>query len=126
MWGTGTPVRDFVYAGDVARCIPYFIEHYDSSEPVNLSTSTTTPIRELAETIKDVVGYPGEIVWDTTKPDGQMVKIFDNARMKGLGLSCPTPLRDGLRRTAAWLAANYDTRGDGIRLDPPTPRPAAA
>jgi GDP-L-fucose synthase len=119
MWGSGKPVRDFVYAGDVARCIPYFIENYDSSEPVNLSSGTTTPIKELAESIKEVVGYPGEIVWDATKPDGQMVKIFDVARMKSLGLSCPTPLLDGLRRTAYWLARNYDTRGDGIRLDMP-------
>ena len=125
MWGTGLPQRDFVYAGDVARCIPYFIENYDSSAPVNLSTSTATPIRELAETIKDVVGYPGEIVWDTTKPDGQMVKIFDNARMRSLGLACSTPLRDGLKRTADWLAANYDTRGDGVRLDPIAARRAA-
>jgi GDP-L-fucose synthase len=118
MWGSGTPVRDFVYAADVARCIPYFVENYDSSEPVNLSSGTTTPIKELAETIKHVVGYQGEIVWDATKPDGQMVKIFDTVRMKSLGLSCPTTLLDGLKKTADWLIANYDTRGDGIRLDP--------
>jgi GDP-L-fucose synthase len=126
MWGSGRPVRDFVYAGDVARCIPYFIEDYNSSEPVNLSSGTTTPIRELAETIKEVVGYPGEIVWDTTKPDGQMVKIFDVTRMKSLSLSCPTPLVDGLRKTADWLARNYDARGDGIRLDPPAMTKEAA
>src|SRR5262249_8781311 len=65
MWGTGTPVRDFVYAGDVARVIPWFLEHYDSSEPVNVSSGTTTSIRELAETVKELVGYRGEIVWDT-------------------------------------------------------------
>jgi GDP-L-fucose synthase len=126
MWGTGTPVRDFVYAGDVARVIPWFLENYDSSEPVNISSGTTTSIRELAETVKELVGYRGEIVWDATKPDGQMVKIFGVARLHGLGLSCPTLLREGLARTIAWLARNYDSRGDGIRLDPPHTEEVAA
>ncbi|MGL6096813.1 MAG: NAD-dependent epimerase/dehydratase family protein [Fimbriiglobus sp.] len=118
MWGTGRPVRDFVYAGDVARCLPFFIDEFDSVGPVNLSSGTTTPIRELAETVRETVGYRGEIAWDTSKPDGQMVKIFDVARMTALGLACPTPLRDGLARTAAWLEKHYDSRGDGLRLDP--------
>ncbi|HEX7448910.1 MAG TPA: NAD-dependent epimerase/dehydratase family protein [Pirellulales bacterium] len=116
MWGSGTPQRDFVYAGDVAACIPYFIENYDSSEPVNLSSGTATTIKELAETIKRLTGFRGDIVWDRGKPDGQMVKIFDVARMRGLGLSCDTPLADGLARTIDWLGRNYRARGDGIRL----------
>lgn len=115
-WGTGKPVRDFVYARDVARTLPFFIESYDSSEPVNLSSGTTTSIRELAETIREFTGFEGPLVWDTTKPDGQMVKIFDVARMKSLGLSCDTPLREGLKRTITWFQANYDTAGDGLRL----------
>jgi GDP-L-fucose synthase len=126
MWGTGTPVRDFVHAGDVARLIPWFLDNYDSSEPVNISSGTTTSIRTLAETIKELVGYRGEIVWDTTKPDGQMVKIFGVARLHSLGLSCPTTLREGLARTIAWLERNYNTRGDGIRLDPPQEEVVAA
>lgn len=116
MWGSGEPVRDFVYAGDVAACIPYFIEHYDSSEPVNISSGTTTAIRDLAETIKEMVGFQGRIVWDSSKPNGQMVKIFDVTRLKGLGLSCATPLDEGLRRTSDWLARNYPARSGGIRL----------
>jgi GDP-L-fucose synthase len=116
MWGTGEPVRDFVYAGDVAACFPYFIEEYNSSEPVNISSGTTTSIRELAETIKEMVGFRGRIVWDTSKPNGQMVKIFDVTRLKGLGQSCATPLREGLRRTIAWLSQHYPGRTDGIRL----------
>lgn len=116
MWGTGEPVRDFVYAGDVAATFPYFIEHYDSSEPVNISSGTTTSIRELAEMIKEMVGFEGRIVWDASKPNGQMVKIFDVRRLNGLGLSCDTPLRDGLRRTIEWLVQNYEARTDGIRL----------
>ena len=116
MWGSGKPMRDFVYAGDVAALIPWFIENYHETGPINLSSGTTTSIRELAETIKEMVGYQGEIEWDTTKPDGQMVKIFDVSKMKALGLDCPTPLSEGLRATARWLEKNYDSHGEGIRL----------
>lgn len=116
MWGSGKPQRDFVYAGDVARLIPYFIEEYDSTEPINLSSGTTTSIRNLAEIIKDITGYPGQIAWDTDKPDGQMVKIFDVTRLSALDLRCDTPLVDGLRRTFAWFEKHYADRSDGIRL----------
>jgi GDP-L-fucose synthase len=116
MWGTGKPQRDFVYAGDVARVIPWFIENYDSSEPVNLSSGSATPIRELAEQIRDLTGFRGDIVWDAAKPDGQMIKIFDVKRMHDLGLACPTPLAEGLERTINWLRSHYASRSDGIRL----------
>jgi GDP-L-fucose synthase len=116
MWGTGTPERDFVYAGDVAKTIPFFIESFDDTGPVNISSGTRTPIKELATTIAKVAGYGGEIRWDTSKPDGQMIKIFDTAKMSGLGLACSTPLGEGLKRTADWLAKNYANRGDGLRL----------
>ncbi|MCL2330850.1 MAG: GDP-L-fucose synthase, partial [Phycisphaerae bacterium] len=98
------------------KVIPYFIEEYDSTEPINISSGTTTSIRDLAETIRTVVGYEGEIEWDTTKPDGQMIKIFDVKKLHELGLRCDTSLLDGLKRTFAWLSKNYATRGDGIRL----------
>jgi GDP-L-fucose synthase len=116
MWGTGTPERDFVYAGDVARTIPFFIESFDESGPVNISSGNRSPIKELATTIAQVAGYQGEIRWDPSKPDGQMIKIFDTTKMSALGLSCPTLLREGLKRTAGWLAENYAGRGDGLRL----------
>jgi GDP-L-fucose synthase len=114
LFGTGKPKRDFVYAGDVAAVVPYFLEQYDSSEPVNISTGTTTPIAELAETVKKYIGYTGAIQWDTSKPDGQMEKIFDVTRMRSLGLQCPTTLDEGLRRTIEWFIREYD-RG-GVRL----------
>lgn len=116
MWGTGEPQRDFVYAGDVAATIPYFIEDYPSSDPVNISRGTTTRIKDLAETIAELVGYKGRIVWDTTKPDGQMVKIFSVERLNALGLSCPTDMKEGLTKTIKWFAENYATKGDGLRL----------
>ncbi len=116
MWGTGAPQRDFVYAGDVARCLPFFIDSYDTSEPVNLSSGATTPIKELAETIADLVRFEGVIEWDASKPDGQMVKIFDTARMRALGLACDTPLREGLAKTIDWFGRNYKGATDGLRL----------
>jgi GDP-L-fucose synthase len=115
-WGSGRPVRDFVYAGDVAATFPFFLERYRSSEPVNISSGTAISIRELAETIKELVGYEGEFIWDASMPDGQMEKIFDVARMESLGLECRTSLRDGLRKTIAWFTRHYADRSDGIRL----------
>jgi GDP-L-fucose synthase len=116
MWGTGAPTRDFTYAGDVARLLPFFIDSYDEVGPVNLCTATSTSIRSLAESIARLVGYKGAIKWDESKPDGQMVKIFSNERMKALGLSCDTSLQEGLGRTISWFAQNYDSRGEGLRL----------
>ena len=104
-FGTGKPTRDFVYAGDVGKIIPWFLANYESSDPVNLSAGRRITIRELAETVKKVTGFTGEIVWDTSKPDGQMDKIFDVTRLNQLGLSCSTSLEDGLRRTTDWFRA---------------------
>jgi GDP-L-fucose synthase len=115
LWGSGAPERDFVYAGDIAETVPYFIDQYDSSEPVNLSSGTATTIRELAETVRELLGYPGEIVWDRTKPDGQMIKIFDVSRMRALGLTCPTTLQAGLRKTIDWFQKNYYEGSGSIR-----------
>jgi GDP-L-fucose synthase len=116
-WGTGTPVRDFVYAGDVAAVLPFFIDHYHSSEPVNLSSGTSTTIRDLSETIRRLTRFDGDLLWDTSKPDGQPVKVFDVSRMASLGLSCPTRLEEGLKRAIDWFERHYESRGDGLRLD---------
>ena len=102
-FGTGRPTRDFVYAGDVAATVPWFMKNYDSSEPINISAGRRISIRELAETVKKVTGFAGEIVWDTTKPDGQIDKIFDVTKLNALGLSCNTTLEEGLRRTTEWF-----------------------
>lgn len=103
VFGTGRPTRDFVYAGDVAATIPWFLARYDSSDPVNISTGTRVSILDLAAMIKRVVGFQGAVEWDSSKPDGQMDKIFDVRRLRALGLSCGTPLEQGLERTAAWF-----------------------
>ncbi len=106
LFGTGNPQRDFVYAKDVVETLPFFIEQYDTSEPVNLSSGVATQIKELAELIAGFIGYKGQLAWDTSKPDGQMVKIFDVQRMNKLGIQCATSLEDGLRKTIAWFHEN--------------------
>ncbi len=113
-YGSGRPTRDFVYAADVAATIPWFLENYDSSEPVNISSGTRVSIRELAETLRDVSGFRGTLVWDTSKPDGQIDKIFDTTRLHALGLNCRTPLREGLTRTLTWFREARKT--GGVRL----------
>jgi GDP-L-fucose synthase len=107
MWGSGKPTRDLVYASDVAKLFPYFLEEYDSSDPINISTALSTSIKELAELTGELTGYSGKITWDQSKPDGKILKIFDNGKMKELGLDCPTSLRAGLRRTIDWFGDNY-------------------
>lgn len=115
-WGSGNPERDFVYAGDVAALIPYFIEQFDEVGPINISSGTRTSIKFLAETIAKLTGFQGEIAWDISKPDGQMIKIFDPSYLNSLGLTCDTPLEIGLQRTIEWFSANYGSAGDGLRL----------
>jgi len=116
LWGSGRPTRDFVYAGDVAGVLAEFVEAQNGSGPINISSGTSTSIGELAEMVRQQVGFQGRITWDTSKPEGQMVKIFDVTRLAKLGLACRTPLCEGLAQTVRWFAANYDTRGDAIRL----------
>jgi len=114
MWGSGTPQRDFVYAGDIAATFPFFIDGYDLQEPINISSGTAVSIKELAETVKELTGFEGKIIWDDSKPDGQKIKIFDINRMKEHGLTCPTTFQEGLKKTIDWFKQEYD--GGNVRL----------
>lgn len=106
-WGSGKPVRDFVYIGDVAEAMILATKKFDSGGLVNISSGVPVSIRELVETVADITGYRGKVVWDSTKPDGQKFKLFDVFRMKQvLGYECKTSLRDGLKRTVQWFEAN--------------------
>jgi GDP-L-fucose synthase len=108
VWGTGRPLRDFVYVEDACRGIVRAIETYSGPEIVNLSSGRRVSIRELVEAVASLVGYDGRINWDTTKPDGQLDKGFDVTRMhEWLEHDCETPLVEGLRRTLDWFQANY-------------------
>lgn len=107
-WGTGKPVRDFIYIEDACEAILRASEIYNGEDIINISSGTQTTIKELVETVADVVGFKGEIKWDTTKPDGQMLKGFDVTRMREwLGFECKTSLREGLCKTFAWFEKNH-------------------
>jgi GDP-L-fucose synthase len=109
VWGTGTPVREFLYVEDCADAIVLAAEKYDdAATPLNIGTGVGTTIRELAETINAVTGYRGRLLWNADKPDGAAKKVLDVARMRRVfdGWTPPTRLRDGLEKTIAWYRAN--------------------
>jgi GDP-L-fucose synthase len=107
VWGSGKPVREFLYVDDCADAILLAAERYDELTPMNLGPGAGVSIRELAELIRDVTGFTGELEWNASKPDGQMIKVLDVARMKQhLDWTPPTSLREGLTRTVAWYRAN--------------------
>ena len=108
-WGSGKPVRDFVYVTDACEVILVAAETYHRPEIINISSGVPVTIGELTGMIAELTGYRGRVIWDTTKPDGQMIKGFDVTRMKQLlGCECRTSLREGLRRTIDWALANRD------------------
>lgn len=106
VWGTGRPVREFLYVDDAAEAVLLAAEKYDDVDlPLNVGTGEGTSIRRLVELIHEASGYQGEIVWRTDKPDGAMYKVLDVSRMvEILGWQPPTRLADGLARTIAWYA----------------------
>ena len=114
LWGSGKPVRDFVYAGDVAKIVAKVMLLDKLSGPVNISTSTSTSMSELAKIISEKCGFKGSTLWDATKPDGQMIKIFDNSYSKTLGLNCETSLEEGLGKTISWFRESRNL--GGVRL----------
>jgi nucleoside-diphosphate-sugar epimerase len=107
LWGDGTPTREFLYVDDCAEGLVLAAERYDGGDPVNLGTGVETSIRELAETIADVTGFEGEMVWDTSMPNGQPRRQLDASRARELfGFEARTTLRDGLEQTVAWYRKN--------------------
>lgn len=96
IWGTGTPLREFLYVDDLADACVYLMNTYSGNETVNVGTGKEISISELAMTVKEVVGYEGEIIYDTSKPDGTMRKLLDVSKLKGLGWEYTTELKDGI------------------------------
>ena len=106
LWGDGTPTREFLYVDDAAEGFLLAGERYDGGEPVNLGTGQEISIRELADMIAELTGFEGEIVWDTTMPNGQPRRSLDASRAEELfGFRARTPLREGIARTVAWYRA---------------------
>ena len=109
IWGSGTPLREFLFSDDLARAVIFLLEHYNEDQIINVGSGEEVSIRELAETVSSVVGYEGELVFDSSKPDGTPRKLLDNSRIESLGWTAPTSLREGLRESYRWFVEHEET-----------------
>jgi GDP-L-fucose synthase len=106
VWGTGTPLREFLHVDDLARGVIFCLDHYDGYDHINCGTGSEVTIRELAATICKVVGFNGALTFDTSKPDGTPRKVMDSQRILSLGWSPSITLEKGLADTYQWFLAN--------------------
>ena len=108
MWGTGTPMREFLHVDDLADACVHLMQTYNDPEIVNIGTGEDVTIHELAELVRQVVGFGGEIVQDLTKPDGTPRKLLDVSKLHGLGWKHKTELAAGVESTYRWFLENLD------------------
>ena len=108
LWGDGSPMREFLHVDDLAEACIKCMQDYDEPEPINVGTGEDVTIKELAETIVDVVGYKNYYEWDTDKPNGTPRKVLNVDKMKSLGWEPKIGLREGIESTYAWYKENAD------------------
>ncbi|KIP20463.1 GDP-L-fucose synthase [Anoxybacillus ayderensis] len=106
VWGTGTPRREFLYSDDLADACVFLMNNYEGNEIVNVGVGEDISIKELAEKIKNIVGYKGEIKFDTTKPDGTPRKLVDVSKINALGWKASISLEEGLQKAYQWFLDN--------------------
>ena len=111
IWGTGTPRREFIFADDLANACVFILNHYDSSIPINLGSGIDFSIAELAECIKEVVGFQGKLTFDELKPDGMPIKLLDTKELKSLGWKPVWSFEDALKMTYAWFKKQQKING---------------
>lgn len=109
IWGTGLPKREFLHADDLANACVYLMNTYHGNEFVNIGTGTDITIKELALTIKEVVGFEGELTFDESKPDGTPRKLLDVSTLKKLGWKATIDLKTGIQQTYAWFLNSYES-----------------
>ena len=109
VWGTGSALREFLYVDDLANACVFLLENYQGLDFVNVGTGEEVSIKELALIIKAVVGYEGELKFDTSKPDGTPRKLQDTSKLTSLGWQPQTSLKEGLEATYQWFKENYET-----------------
>jgi GDP-L-fucose synthase len=110
-WGTGKPSRDFLYVEDAAEAVVLAAERHTDSAPVNLGSGSEVSMRDLADLVRKVTGYQGELVWDASRPDGQPRRCLDTSRAeRAFGFRARTPLAVGLERTVEWYLAQGRAR----------------
>tara|TARA_B100001287_G_scaffold174368_1_gene146954 strand:- start:19471 stop:20430 length:960 start_codon:yes stop_codon:yes gene_type:complete len=106
LWGTGTPMREFLFVEDMADAVVFALENSLPENLYNIGTGKDVKIKELAETIQSIIGHKGKILWDLTKPDGTPRKLMDVSKMKKLGWEYSTELEDGIQKTYQWFLNN--------------------
>lgn len=102
LWGSGTPMREFLHVDDLADALVFCMQNYKETDIINIGTGKDISIKELAEIIKSTVGYTGDILWDESKPDGTPRKLLDVSRVHGLGWEHAITLQEGVRQTYQW------------------------
>ncbi len=108
IWGTGKPVREFLYIDDAVDACIFLMNHYDSAETINVGVGSSTSIKELAYAIKDVVAYSGKIIFDSSQSDGMPIRILDSSKINLMGWNTKTKLAEGLSITYKWFLENQE------------------
>ncbi|REE27455.1 GDP-L-fucose synthase [Winogradskyella pacifica] len=108
LWGSGTPMREFLHVDDMAQAVVFAVEHVLPEHLYNVGTSTDVTIKELAETIQSIVGHTGELVWDSSKPDGTPRKLMDSSKLEELGWGSTVGLKEGIANTYKWYINNLN------------------
>ena len=106
LWGSGSPIREFLHIDEAADGLIFCLQHYDGLEPINLSGGDSVSIRELADLLQEITGYDGRLNWDLSKPDGMPKKVLDNQRIAALGWQSKISLQEGLAQTWEYFLAN--------------------
>ena len=109
LWGSGTPMREFLHVDDMAGAVVFALENQLTSNLYNIGTGKDVTIKELAETIQRVIGYQGQVIWDASKPDGTPRKLMDVSKMKAMGWQYSTELEHGIIKTYQWFLKNIDS-----------------
>ncbi len=109
LWGTGTPLREFLYVDDMADACVFLLEHYSGEQHVNIGTGKEVTIRQLAETVQRTVGYQGKIIWNTDMPDGTPRKLTDVSKLHGLGWNHKVDLEEGVQLAYDWFKENVES-----------------
>ncbi|MCR9257957.1 MAG: GDP-L-fucose synthase [Alphaproteobacteria bacterium] len=107
VWGSGSPLREFIHVDDLADAALHVLERYSEDQHINIGTGEEVSIRRLAETVKQVVGFTGDLVFDRSKPDGTPRKLADSSKLKALGWTAKIPFKEGLEETYRWYREDY-------------------
>jgi GDP-L-fucose synthase len=108
-WGSGTPMREFLFVDDLAQAVVYALENKLDDHLYNVGSGKDVTIKELASIIQKITGHQGDIIWDSTKPDGTPRKLMDVSKMKAIGWQYSTELKEGIEKTYNWYLSNISS-----------------